>query len=89
MEITDIQISLFNDVKLKAFVNVVFDKCFVIRSIKIIQGAKGIFVAMPSLRRKRGGTPKDIAHPINKTTRDWLENAIIEAYEKELQRKAH
>ncbi|MBN1164000.1 MAG: septation regulator SpoVG [Candidatus Krumholzibacteriota bacterium] len=84
MEITEIRISLRDDNKLKAFASITLDNCFVIRGLKIIEGAKGTFVAMPS-RKRPDGTYQDVAHPINNQTRDWMEEQIVKAYEKELQ----
>jgi len=82
MEITEIRISLRDDNKLKAFASITLDNCFVIRGLKIIEGAKGMFVAMPS-RKRPDGTYQDIAHPINNETRNWMEEKIIGAYKKE------
>jgi stage V sporulation protein G len=81
MQITEIRISLRNDNKLKAFASITLDNCFVIRGLKIIEGAKGVFVAMPS-RKRPDGTYQDIAHPINNETRDWMESQIVVAYKK-------
>jgi stage V sporulation protein G len=85
MEITEIRISLRDDNKLKAFASITLDNCFVIRGLKIIEGAKGVFVAMPS-RKRPDGTYQDVAHPINNDTRDWMEEKIIAAYKKEKER---
>ena len=85
MEITEIRISLRDDNKLKAFASITLDNCFVIRGLKIIEGAKGVFVAMPS-RKRPDGTYQDVAHPINNTTRDWMEEQIIKAYNSEKER---
>ena len=85
MEITEIRISLRDDNKLKAFASITLDNCFVIRGLKIIEGAKGVFVAMPS-RKRPDGTYQDVAHPINTTTRDWMEEQIIKAYNEEKER---
>lgn len=85
MEITEIRISLRDDNKLKAFASITLDNCFVIRGLKIIEGAKGVFVAMPS-RKRPDGTYQDVAHPINNETRDWMEQRIIESYERERDR---
>lgn len=82
MEITEIRISLRNDNKLKAFASITLDNRFVIRGLKIIEGAKGVFVAMPS-RKRPDGTFQDIAHPINNETRDWMEKQVVAAYHKE------
>lgn len=87
MEITEIRISLRDDNKLKAFASITLDNCFVIRGLKIIEGGKGIFVAMPS-RRRPDGTYQDIAHPINNETRDRMEAEIIAAYHTEMKQAA-
>jgi stage V sporulation protein G len=84
MKITEIRISLRDDNKLKAFASITLDNCFVIRGLKIIEGAKGVFVAMPS-RKRPDGTYQDVAHPINNETRDWMEGLIITAYKEELE----
>ena len=84
MKITEIRISLRDDNKLKAFASITLDDCFVIRGLKIIEGAKGVFVAMPS-RKRPDGTYQDVAHPINNDTRDWMEGLIITAYKEELE----
>ncbi len=85
MEITEIRITLRDDDKLRGFASITLDNCFVVRGLKIIEGANGMFVAMPN-RRRKDGTFQDIAHPINKSTREWMENQIIAAYKQELQR---
>ncbi len=87
MKITEIRVSLRDDEKLKAFVSVTLDNCFVIRGMKIIRGNKGLFVAMPS-RKKPDGTFQDLAHPINNSTRRWFEEEILEAYRLEVERSA-
>ncbi|MBU1702377.1 MAG: SpoVG family protein [Candidatus Eisenbacteria bacterium] len=79
MEITEIRITLRNDDKLKAFVTMTLNNCFVIRGMKIIKGSKGIFVAMPN-RRKPDGTYQDLVHPINRGTRQEMEDQIIAKY---------
>lgn len=79
MNITDIQIYTVEEEKLKAFVVVTIDNCFVIRDIKIIAGPQGLFVAMPAKRSKTGEF-KDIAHPINRETRVMFEERILKAY---------
>lgn len=86
MEITEIRITLRDDDKLKAFASITLDGMFVIRGLKIIEGANGTFIAMPS-RQRRDGTYQDIAHPINRSTREWLENQVITAYKEEVQRE--
>lgn len=76
MEITQIRIFPVHEDKLKAFVSVIFDNCFVVSDIKIIEGQSGLFVSMPSKRRKNG-TFRDIAHPLNNETRRRFEEQII------------
>jgi stage V sporulation protein G len=85
LEITEIRITLRDDDKLRGFASITLDNCFVVRGLKIIEGANGMFVAMPN-RRRKDGTFQDIAHPINMKTREWMENQIITAYKQELQR---
>ncbi len=83
MRITEVQVFIVNEDKLKAYATITLDECFVIRDLKIIQGQGGVFIAMPAKKRK-DGTFRDIAHPLNKETREMIEGAIIEAYEKAL-----
>ena len=85
MEITEVRISLRNDDKLKAFASVTFDDCFVVRGLKIIEGAGGTFVAMPS-RKRNDGTYQDVAHPVNNQMRQKIEARILSEYTKELAR---
>ncbi len=80
MEITDIKVFPVDEEKLKAFVTVVFDQCFVVCDIKVIHGNNGLFVSMPSKRRK-DGTFRDVAHPLNSDTRRMIEEKILSAYE--------
>jgi stage V sporulation protein G len=68
-----------NEDKLKAYITVVLDNCFVVRDLKVIQGNTGLFVAMPSKKRK-DGSYRDVAHPLNKQTRMDMEKKILEAY---------
>jgi len=85
MEVTEITVSIRDEDKLKAFVNVTFDDCFVVRGMKVIKGATGYFVSMPS-RKMNDGTYRDIAHPITNEFREKVENAILEAYKAEARR---
>jgi stage V sporulation protein G len=84
MKITEVKVFPVNEDRLKAYVSVTFDDCFVIRDLKVIQGTSGLFVAMPSKKRKDGQF-RDIAHPLNQETRNMIEDKVFEAYEKELQ----
>jgi stage V sporulation protein G len=79
MEITEVRIFPVDDDKLKAFVSIILDDCFVISDIKIIHGPKGLFVSMPSKKRK-DGTFRDIAHPLNSDTRRMMEDQILARY---------
>lgn len=81
MEITDIRIRRVSaDGKLKAYVTVTFDDCFVVHNVKVISGKNGSFIAMPS-RKTKTGEYKDVAHPINSDFRGSLQEKILEAYE--------
>lgn len=79
MEITDVRVFPVAEDKLKAYVAVVFDDCFVVGDIKVIQGAQGLFISMPS-KKRRNGTFRDIAHPLNSETRKRIEEAVIGRY---------
>src|SRR6476620_12623468 len=85
MEITEVKVFPVDEEKLKAYITIVFDNCFVVRDLKIISGTAGLFVAMPSKRRK-DGTFKDIAHPLNQGTRASMEKRILDAYLDEIKR---
>jgi stage V sporulation protein G len=85
MEITDVRVYPVDEEKLKAYVTVTLDGCFVVRDLKVIQGATSLFVAMPAKRRK-DGTFKDVAHPLNAETRERFERAILAAYDVESKR---
>ena len=82
MEVTEIRIFLAEEERLKAYVTVTFDNCFVVRDLKVINGNTGLFVAMPS-KKKKDGTYKDIAHPINADFRGYLERLILDKYHDE------
>lgn len=81
MEITEVKVYPVRqkDDKLKAFVTIVLDGCFVVRDLKIIQGNSGLFVAMPS-RKKSDGSYADIAHPLNMDMRHKMEERILEEF---------
>jgi stage V sporulation protein G len=81
MEITDIRVrKVAGEGKLKAYVTVTFDDCFVVHNIKIIEGKTGVFIAMPS-RKTRAGEYKDVAHPIHLDFRTELQTKILEKYD--------
>lgn len=80
MEITSIKVKKFsNDSKMKAIASITFDDCFAIHDIKIIENNDKVFVAMPN-KRLKDGTFKDVAHPINAETRQYIEESVITAY---------
>lgn len=83
MKVTEVNVFPVNEDRLKAYVSITFDDCFVVRDLKIILGTDGLFVAMPSKKRKDGQF-KDIAHPLNQETRSMIEQAIFDAYEEEV-----
>ncbi len=81
MEITDVRIRRIDaEGKMKAVVSVTFENEFVVHDIKVIEGDKGLFIAMPS-RKTLDGEFRDIAHPINSTTRERIQAAVLEKYE--------
>lgn len=82
MNITDVRVrKISKEGKMKAVVSVTIDDEFVVHDIKVIEGDKGLFIAMPS-RRSSDGEYRDVAHPINTSTRERLQTVILEAYEK-------
>ncbi len=83
MEITEVKVYPVKkpDDKLKAFVTIILDDCFVIRDLKIINGNSGLFVAMPS-RKKTDGTYADIAHPLNSEMRKQMEDCVLSEYKR-------
>ena len=83
MEITEVRLTLRHEERLKAFVSITFDNAFVVRGLKVIDGNTGIFVAMPS-RRRKDGEFRDIAHPINNATRQMIEDAVLAEYERQV-----
>ena len=82
MNITDVRIrKVAKEGKMKAIVSITIDNQFVIPDIKVIEGEKGLFIAMPS-RKASDGEYRDIAHPINTETRESLQKLILDTYEK-------
>lgn len=81
MEITDVRVRKVNkEGKMKAVVSITMDNEFVVHDIKVIEGEKGLFIAMPS-RKAGDGEYRDIAHPINSETREKIQKIILEKYE--------
>ena len=84
MNITDVRIRKVNqEGKMKAIVSITIDNELVIHDIKVIEGEKGLFIAMPS-RKTSSGEFRDIAHPINSSARESLQQAILAKYEQVL-----
>lgn len=84
MQITDVRVrKITKEGKMRAIVSITIDDEFVIHDIKVIEGEKGLFIAMPS-KKATDGEYRDIAHPINSGTRESIQNIILEKYEKAL-----
>lgn len=84
MQITDVRVrKITKEGKMKAVVSITIDDEFVVHDIKVIEGEKGLFIAMPS-KKAADGEHRDIAHPINSATREHIQNIILERYEKAL-----
>ena len=82
MNITDVRVrKIAKEGKMRAVVSITIDDEFVVHDIKVIEGEKGLFIAMPS-RKSSDGEHRDIAHPINTQTRDKLQKLVLEAYDK-------
>lgn len=81
MQITDVRVrKVTKEGKMKAIVSITLDNEFVVHDIKVIEGEKGLFIAMPS-RKATDGEYRDIAHPINSETRDKIQRIILDKYE--------
>ena len=84
MRITDVRVrKMTQDSKMKAIVSITIDDVFVLHDIKVIEGEKGLFIAMPS-KKATDGEYRDIAHPINSETRESIQKTILDSYEKAL-----
>lgn len=85
MQITDVRVrKVAKEGKMKAVVSITLDNEFVVHDIKVIEGEKGMFIAMPS-RKAADGEYRDIAHPINSQTRDRIQEMILQKYEQTLE----
>ena len=85
MKITDVRVrKIAKEGKMKAIVSITLDDEFVVHDIKVIEGEKGLFIAMPS-KKAADGEYRDIAHPINSASRDHIQKIILESYEKALE----
>ena len=85
MDVTEVRVFPVEEDRLKAYVTITFDNCFVVRDLKVIDGNNGLFVAMPSKKRK-DGTYRDMAHPLNNETRHMIEGRVLEEYRREIQK---
>lgn len=84
MQITDVRVrKITKEGKMRAIVSITIDEEFVIHDIKVIEGDKGLFIAMPS-KKATDGEYRDIAHPINSSTREKIQTIILEGYQKAL-----
>jgi stage V sporulation protein G len=81
VNITQVKVFPVSEEKLKAYVSIVLDDCFLVSDLKVIQGPNGLFISMPS-KRKKNGEFKDIAHPLNRETRERMERRILDEYDK-------
>ena len=85
MQITDVRVrKITKEGKMKAIVSITLDDEFVVHDIKVIEGEKGLFIAMPS-KKATDGEYRDIAHPINSTTREMIQKIILDSYAKALE----
>ena len=88
MNITDVRVrKVTKEGKMKAVVSITIDDEFVVHDIKVIEGEKGLFIAMPS-RKATDGEYRDIAHPINSKTRDRIQNIILDKYQEAMAAEA-
>ncbi|MDD3845411.1 MAG: septation regulator SpoVG [Syntrophorhabdaceae bacterium] len=85
MEITDVRIFPVDEKRVKAYASIVFDDCFIVRDLKVIQGEGKFFVAMPS-KKMKDGSFRDTVHPLNSVTRQMIEESVLGAYEVEINR---
>jgi stage V sporulation protein G len=82
VEITEVKVYPAKQTgRLKAYATIVFDNCFIVRDLKIIEGNKGLFVSMPS-RQRKDGTFRDIVHPLNSDMRKSIEELVVEEFNK-------
>ncbi len=80
MKITEVKVyPTRENSRLKAYATIVFENSFIVRDLKVIEGHKGLFVSMPS-RRRKDGSFRDIVHPLNSDTRKMIEDLIIKEY---------
>ena len=83
MQITEVRVFPVDEEKLKAYASSVLDACFIVNDLNVIEGKRGLFISMPSRRRKRGGY-RDVAHPLNNETRRMIEEQVLAEYQRAL-----
>ncbi len=83
MEITGVKIYPVSEKKVKAYASIVFDQCFIVRDLKVIDGDTKLFVAMPS-KKMKDGSYRDTAHPLNSDMRQMIELRVLEAFRNQL-----
>lgn len=83
MLVTDVKIFPVEEKRVKAYASIVFDNCFIVRDVKVIQGDNKVFVAMPS-KKMKDGSFRDTVHPLNNITRQMIEESVLGAYESEV-----
>lgn len=83
MQVTSVKVFPVDEDRLKAYVTIVFDDCFVVHDAKVINGPSGLFVAMPS-KRTKNGTYRDTVHPLNQETREMIEQRVLEKYREDV-----
>ena len=81
MDVTEVRVFPVEEERLRAYATITLDHCFLVRDLKIIHGNKGLFVAMPSKKRK-DGSYQDTAHPLNRDTRRLIEDAVLGEYDR-------
>jgi stage V sporulation protein G len=80
LEITEVRVSLRDEEKLKAYASIVFDNCFIVKDLRVIDGNDRLWVAMPN-KKRRDGTRRDVCHPLNAETRSKIEEAVLAKYD--------
>jgi stage V sporulation protein G len=88
MEITDVKISIRNEERLKAYASIVFDDCFIVKDLRVIDGTDRLWVAMPN-KKRRDGTRRDVCHPLNTVTREMIEKAILDSYDEAMREQLY
>jgi stage V sporulation protein G len=83
MDITGVKIYPVSEKKVRAYASIVFDQCFIVRDLKVIDGDTKLFVAMPS-KKMKDGSYRDTAHPLNSEMREMIELRVLEAFHTQL-----